>query len=87
MSLTDHVLHTRPLSWARTLRLNIGMSLLGGGAGLSFPFAADMITWGAASQDLSLLGLLCAVPMMAAGAALTASALGLKPHLNIFGRR
>jgi hypothetical protein len=93
MSPTDQALQTfengvpKRLSWARSLRLNIGMSLLGGGAGLSFPFAADVITLGAASQGLSLVGLLCAVPMMAAGAALTVSALGLKPHLDIFRRR
>ncbi len=90
MRLTDQILriasYARPHSWTRLTQLNLGMTLLGASAGLSFPFAADLLVGGGlGSHGLSLIGLLCAVPMMTAGALLTISALRLKTtHLDIF---
>lgn len=92
MRLTDQISQiasrARPHSWTRVTQLNVGMTLLGGSAGLSFPFAADLLVGdGLGSHGLSLIGLLCAVPIMTAGTLLTISALGLKKtHLDIFRR-
>ncbi len=65
-------------SWSKMIPLTLGMTLLGGSAGLILPFAADVITWGPGPHGLSLIGLACALPMLAVGARLSVSSLGMK---------
>lgn len=67
--------HAMP-SWARLIRLNLGMTLLGLGAGLSFPFMGDLLAWGPGSHGLSIIALFGTVPMTGAGILLAASACG-----------
>jgi hypothetical protein len=68
----------KPLPWGKLIRLTAGMTMLGGGGGLSFPFAADVIAWGPGPHRISVVALLGALPLMAGGIRLIAAALGLK---------
>lgn len=79
MTIAEHAPEPSALSfWSRLCRICLGMTLLGGSAGFSYPFAADVLAGGPGWTDLSLIVLLCAVPLTAAGAALAASCLDLK---------
>lgn len=60
--------------WFKLLQLNLGMTLIGGCIGVSVPFAVDMIDWGQGPHGLSMLALLCTIPLMAGGAVLVLSA-------------
>ena len=90
MSLTDQAAQspgTKALPWAKLVQLNLGMTLLGASLGLAFPFAADVLAWGPGPHGLSVIALLCAVPLVATGITLIASALGLKAlSLDIFAQ-
>jgi hypothetical protein len=81
MSVSDHSNEpaARTSFWVNLVRLNLGMILFGGSLGLSLPFTADLLNWDSASHQLSIIALLCAVPLTGAGIFLiAASCHGLK---------
>jgi hypothetical protein len=64
----------KALPWTKLLQFYLGMTFMGGSFGWAVPFAIDLFDFGHEPHGLSLLALLCTIPMMGTGTLLVLSA-------------